>query len=59
MVHNSTIALLVQENILGFSSKKKKKKKKKEKKKEEVNLDFDKGVKGALGINDSKVESEM
>ena len=55
MVHNSTIALLVQENILGFSSKKKKKKKKKE----EVNLDFDKGDKGALGINDSKVESEM
>ena len=56
MVHNSTIALLVQENILGFSSKKKKKKRKK---KEEVNLDFDKGDKGALGINDSKVESEM
>ena len=55
MVHNSTIALLVQENILGFSSKKKKKRKKKE----EVNLDFDKGDKGALGINDSKVESEM
>ena len=54
MVHNSTIALLVQENILGFSSKKKKKRKK-----EEVNLDFDKGDKGALGINDSKVESEM
>ena len=29
------------------------------KKKKEVNLDFDKGDKGALGIKDSKVESEM